>query len=161
MLIDGNEYALFGERSDETKADETENSLTLRAYPDENDRTSFIQMEHEYETEANETETEYTYSVYKAGKLAEKTQYSFEYEVKANKQETSYEFEYIKDNEFGEYEITTKTVNGVESTFVEYKVGTVSPKQTTEEGEFEVKQTESGVEYIYTDNTTKQYKHKK
>ncbi|MCI8459101.1 MAG: hypothetical protein HFE46_05505, partial [Clostridia bacterium] len=59
MTIDGADYYLEGERSEESEKDESETELKIRAYADKEDKTSYIQMEQEYSVENGETETEY------------------------------------------------------------------------------------------------------
>ena len=103
MVIDGVDYYLEGERSEETEKDESETEMKIRAYADIRDKTSYIQMEQEYAVEDGETETEYVYSVYANNKLLEQTAVEFETENKDNKVETEYELEFRSGTSKGKY----------------------------------------------------------
>ena len=122
MVIDGVDYYLEGERSEETKKDESETELKIRAYADKTDKTSYIQMEQEYSVEDGETETEYVYSIYANGKLIEQTAVEFETENKNNKLETEYELEFRSGTSKGKYVVKREVKDNKVSIKVKYNI---------------------------------------
>lgn len=122
MVIDGTDYYLEGERSEETKKDESETELKIRAYADKTDKTSYIQMEQEYSVEDGETETEYVYSIYANGKLIEQTAVEFETENKNNKLETEYELEFRSGTSKGKYVVEREVKDNKVSIKVNYNI---------------------------------------
>ena len=122
MVIDGVDYYLEGERSEETKKDESETELKIRAYADKTDKTSYIQMEQEYSVEDGETETEYVYSIYANGKLIEQTAVEFETENKNNKLETEYELEFRSGTSKGKYVVEREVKDNKVSIKVKYNI---------------------------------------
>lgn len=122
MVIDGTDYYLEGERSEETKKDESETELKIRAYADKTDKTSYIQMEQEYSVEDGETETEYVYSIYSNGKLIEQTAVEFETENKNNKLETEYELEFRSGTSKGKYVVEREVKDNKVSIKVKYNI---------------------------------------
>ena len=122
MVIDGMDYHLEGERSEETETDETETELKIRAYADINDKTSFVQMEQEYSVEDGETETEYVYSIYVNGELIEQTAVEFENEIKNNKVETEYELEFRSGTSKGKYIVEREVKDSKTSIKVTYNI---------------------------------------
>ena len=122
MVIDGADYYLEGERSEETKKDESETELKIRAYADKTDKTSYIQMEQEYSVEDGETETEYVYSIYANGKLIEQTAVEFETENKNNKLETEYELEFRSGTTKGKYVVEREVKDNKVSIKVKYNI---------------------------------------
>ena len=122
MVIDGADYYLEGERSEETKKDESETELKIRAYADKTDKTSYIQMEQEYSVENGETETEYVYSIYANGKLIEQTAVEFEAENKNNKLETEYELEFRSGTSKGKYVVEREVKDNKVSIKVKYNI---------------------------------------
>ena len=122
MAIDGVDYYLEGERSEETEKDESETELKIRAYADITDKTTYIQMEQEYSVENGETETEYVYSVYANGKLLEQTAVEFETENKNNKVETEYELEFRSGTSKGKYVVKREIKDNKTSIKVQYKI---------------------------------------
>ncbi len=124
MVIDGSDYRLEGERSEESEKDETETEteLKIRAYADVNDKSSFVEMEQEYSEEQGERGTEYVYSVYSGGKLIEQTAVEFETETKKNKTETEYELEFVSGSGKGKYEIEREVKSGVTKMKVKYNI---------------------------------------
>ncbi len=122
MVIDGVDYHLEGERSEETETDETETELKIRAYADINDKTSFVQMEQEYSVEDGETETEYVYSIYVNGVLIEQTAVEFENEIKNNKVETEYELEFRSGTSKGKYIVEREIKDNKTSIKVHYNI---------------------------------------
>ena len=122
MVIDGADYYLEGERSEETEKDESETELKIRAYADKTDKTSYIQMEQEYSVEDGETETEYVYSIYADGELIEQTAVEFETETKNNKVETEYELEFRRGTSKGKYVVEREVKDNKISIKVKYNI---------------------------------------
>ncbi len=122
MVIDGADYYLEGERSEETEKDESETELKIRAYADKTDKTSYIQMEQEYSVEDGETETEYVYSIYANGELIEQTAVEFEIENKNNKVETEYELEFRSGTSKGKYVVEREVKDNKISMKVKYNI---------------------------------------
>ena len=122
MVIDGADYYLEGERSEETEKDESETELKIRAYADKTDKTSYIQMEQEYSVEDGETETEYVYSIYANGELIEQTAVEFETETKNNKVETEYELEFRRGTSKGKYVVEREVKDNKISIKVKYNI---------------------------------------
>ena len=122
MVIDGADYYLEGERSEETEKDESETELKIRAYADKTDKTSYIQMEQEYSVEDGETETEYVYSIYANGELLEQTAVEFETENKNNKVETEYELEFRSGTSKGKYVVEREVKDNKITIKVEYNI---------------------------------------
>ena len=122
MVIDGTDYYLEGERSEETKKDESETELKIRAYADKTDKSSYIQMEQEYSVEDGETETEYVYSIYTNGKLIEQTAVEFETENKNNELETEYELEFRSGTSKGKYVVEREVKDNKVSIKVKYNI---------------------------------------
>ena len=122
MVIDGADYYLEGERSEETEKDESETELKIRAYADKSDKTSYIQMEQEHSVEDGETETEYVYSIYANGELIEQTAVEFETETKNNKVETEYELEFRSGTSKGKYVVEREVKGNKISIKVKYNI---------------------------------------
>ena len=122
MVIDGVEYYLEGERSEETEKGESETELKIRAYADKTDKTSYIQMEQEHSVEDGETETEYVYSIYANGELIEQTAVEFETETKNNKVETEYELEFRSGTSKGKYVVEREVKDNKISIKVKYNI---------------------------------------
>ncbi len=122
MVIDGVDYYLEGERSEETEKGESETELKIRAYADKTDKTSYIQMEQEYSVEDGETETEYVYSIYANGELIEQTAIEFETEKKNNKVETEYELEFRSGTSKGKYVVEREVKDNKISIKVKYNI---------------------------------------
>ena len=150
MVIDGTDYYLEGERSEETKKDESETELKIRAYADKTDKTSYIQMEQEYSVEDGETETEYVYSIYANGKLIEQTAVEFETENKNNKLETEYELEFRSGTSKGKYVVEREVKDNKVSIKVKYnidgKTGVFHIREITDENG------NKQYEYTFSDN---------
>ena len=122
MVIDGADYYLEGERSEETEKGESETELKIRAYADKTDKTSYIQMEQEHSVEDGETETEYVYSIYANGELIEQTAVEFETENKNNKVETEYELEFRSGTSKGKYVVEREVKDNKISIKVKYNI---------------------------------------
>ena len=150
MVIDGVDYYLEGERSEETKKDESETELKIRAYADKTDKTSYIQMEQEYSVEDGETETEYVYSIYANGELIEQTAVEFETENKNNKLETEYELEFRSGTSKGKYVVEREVKDNKVSIKVKYnidgKTGVFHIREITDENG------NKQYEYTFSDN---------
>ena len=145
MVIDGSDYYLEGERSEENEKDESETELKIRAYADKADKSAYIQMEQEYSVEKGETETEYVYSVYSGGKLLEQTAVEFEQESKNGKTETEYELEFRSGTSKGKYVVKREVVNNKTEIKVKYVIDGNS-------GEFRIRE-------ITDDNGNKHYEY--
>ena len=150
MVIDGADYYLEGERSEETEKDESETELKIRAYADKTDKTSYIQMEQEYSVEDGETETEYVYSIYANSKLIEQTAVEFETENKNNKLETEYELEFRSGTSKGKYVVEREIKDNKISIKVKYnidgKTGVFHIREITDENG------NKQYEYTFSDN---------
>ena len=150
MVIDGADYYLEGERSEETEKDESETELKIRAYADKTDKTSYIQMEQEYSVEDGETETEYVYSIYANGELIEQTAVEFETENKNNKLETEYELEFRSGTSKGKYVVEREVKDNKISIKVKYnidgKTGVFHIREITDENG------NKQYEYTFSDN---------
>jgi len=147
LVVDGTDYVLEGERTLEQEEGETENELKIRAYADITDKTSYVEMEHEYSVEHNETETEYVYSIYSNGVLVEQTAVSFETESEGNKEEIEYELEFRKGAARGKYVVERETENGKVTIKVKYNVD-------GEQGSFSViSSTDNKYSYTFADGT--------
>ncbi len=150
MVIDGENYYLEGERSEESEKDESETELRIRAYADKQDKTSYIQMEQEYSVENGETETEYVYSVYAGGELLEQTAVEFDKENKDGKAETEYELEFRSGASKGKYTVEREVVENKAEIKVKYAIDGKS-------GEFRIREItgengEKQYEYTFSDN---------
>lgn len=150
MVIDGLDYYLEGERSEENEKGESETELKIRAYADQTDKATFIQMEQEYSVENGETETEYVYSVYSNGKLLEQTSVEFEKESKYGKTETEYELEFLSGSSKGKYVVKREVVNNKTEIKVKYVIdgnsGRFSIREITD------KNGNKHYEYTFSDN---------
>ena len=151
MVIDGADYYLEGERTEETEKDESETELKIRAYADKTDKTSYIQMEQEYSVEDGETETEYVYSIYANGELVEQTAVEFETENKNNKVETEYELEFRSGTSKGKYVVEREVKDNKSAIKVKYdidgKTGVFHIREITDENG------EKRYEYSYSDGS--------
>ena len=151
MVIDGVDYYLEGERLEETKKDESETELKIRAYADMTDKKSYVQMEQESSVESGETETEYVYSIYANGKLVEQTAVEFETERKNNKVETEYELEFRNGTSKGKYVVEREVKEGKTTMKVKYKIDGKA-------GEFRIREItgengDKNYEYSYSDGS--------
>ena len=150
MVIDGADYYLEGERTEETEKDESETELKIRAYADKTDKTSYIQMEQEYSVEDGETETEYVYSIYANGELVEQTAVEFETENKNNKVETEYELEFRSGTSKGKYVVEREVKDNKSAIKVKYnidgKTGVFHIREITDENG------NKKYEYTFSDN---------
>lgn len=112
MVMDDVEYVMTGYRSveRETERDETESSeeLWIRA-SDPEDAGNYVQMSLETEEEEehgeNESEKEYVYSVYREGRLTERTSVDFETEAENGRSETEYTLSIFADGARSYYEV--------------------------------------------------------
>ncbi len=112
----------------ETEGSETETSETIRirASLEPSDILNYVELLHETEREEepgeNETETLYTYSVYRAGLLVEKTEIEFEQEEEKGGVETEYEVRFVTGISLGTYEIERVEKSGKTWIEVEYLI---------------------------------------
>lgn len=98
MTLGGETYTVRGERKEEEKTDtegsELESETTIRAYRNEEDKRSYVQMVYSTESEEENGETEeersYTYTVVENGVFQEKTVVKYETEEENGEQETKY-----------------------------------------------------------------------
>ncbi len=112
MVMDDVEYVMTGYRSveRETERDEIESSeeLWIRA-SDPEDAGNYVQMSLETEEEEehgeNESEKEYVYSVYREGRLTERTSVDFETEAEDGRSETEYTLSIFADGSRSYYEV--------------------------------------------------------
>lgn len=102
MTVDGEEYLLHGERSEESDDGETEEELKIRAYTSANP-DDYVEMEQEISVETGEREVEYVYRIYKDDKLVEETEVEFEEEVENGKKEVGFSLEFKKGKSKGKY----------------------------------------------------------
>lgn len=153
MVIDGTDYVVAGERSDENEADESESELKIRAYADASDQSTYIEMSQEHSVENKEVETEYVYSVYVDGALVERTSVDFETENKTVKTETEYELEFINGTGKGKYKLEREVKNGSTKIKVKYaingKSGVFHISETVDEGG------QKHYKYSYSDGSVK------
>ena len=149
MVIDGINYYLEGERTEESEKNEQENELKIRAYLNK-DVNSYIQMEQEISQENNENETEYVYSVYSDGELVEQTSVEFETERNGTKEKTEYELEFIQGSAKGKYKLKKETADGQTCIKVAYSLN-------GKQGEFKIKEIEIDgqlhYQYLFEDNS--------
>lgn len=150
MEMDGVAYTMTGYRMSQTETErgeeETSESLWIMATDPEN-ADNYVRMDLETESEQegaeNEAEREYVYSVYRDGRLSERTSVSFETEAEQNKTETEYELRIMKDGAVSRFEVErAERTNGTTRIGVRYQ---------TEQGNgrFVVSRTAEG-EYTYT-----------
>lgn len=156
MVMDGAAYDMTGYRSVETETehDETERSeeFWIRATHPE-DPSNYVQMDLEAESEEengeNESEREYVYSVYREGRLVERTSVDFETEDENGAAETEYTLSILKDGARSYYEVErAERQNGAVSIGVNYRLG------SGERGRFIVTQTaDGGFSYRFDDGS--------
>ncbi len=77
MVIDGKDYEIRGEKTNETELDESETETEFVVKLSD---TRYIRVEQSVETENGESEQEYSYSVYDNGRLIERSTFSYETE---------------------------------------------------------------------------------
>lgn len=110
-------------------------------HPD--DPANYVQMDLETESESergeNELEREYVYSVYRDGRLFERTSVDFETEDEQNGTETEYTLSILRDGARSYYEVERAArQSGVVSIGVNYRLG------SGERGRFVVTQSADG-----------------
>lgn len=77
MMLDGNEYPLYGTHKSETEDDESEDEYTMRITLGAD---SYMLVEQTHEREEDEIETEYIYSLYEGRKVVSRTTFCYERE---------------------------------------------------------------------------------
>lgn len=111
MIISGVTYYLEGEKEFEIDDDETEESLELKAFLDED---NYVLLSYEIETETDEIEKEFKYSIYQNGQLVRSIEIDFEEEedeteiklsFTENSTKRTYEFEIEGDEIEVKYEV--------------------------------------------------------
>ena len=127
MIVDGAPYDMEGRFVNETEGRESESTQTLRVTLDAA-AGDYLMVTQESENEHDESETEYAYSLYRGGRLAERTTFEYENERdeteikmtvsdRANRQNKVFEFE--KEREHGREIIKIKTEeNGREQEYI-------------------------------------------
>ena len=154
MLVNGVDYLLEGERSEESESDETETKLKIKAYANVNDKTSYVQMEQKSEIESGEKQTKYVYSIYSKNNLTEQTAVDFESETKNGKVETEYKIEFRNGAGKGKYAVKRESVGDGAKIRVKYDVD-------GQNGEFYIMETTlNGVkqyEYKFSDGSNKSF----
>ncbi len=109
MLIDGAEYAIRGERENETGDGETETQTEFRVTISE---SRYMLVEQSYESEnGGEAEQEFSYKIYDNGRLTERS--SFEYELDEDG-ETEVKMTAYKDGKTDVFYFEKDTVDGRE-----------------------------------------------
>ena len=127
MIVDGAPYDMEGRFVNETEGRESESTQTLRVTLDAA-AGDYLMVTQESENEHDESETEYAYSLYRGGRLAERTTFEYENERdeteikmtvsdRPNRQNKVFEFE--KEREHGREIIKIKTEeNGREQEYI-------------------------------------------
>lgn len=127
MIVDGAPYDMEGRFVNETEGRESESTQTLRVTLDAA-AGDYLMVTQESENEHDESETEYAYSLYRGGRLAERTTFEYENERdeteikmtvsdRSNRQNKVFEFE--KEREHGREIIKIKTEeNGREQEYI-------------------------------------------
>ena len=146
MRAEGTDYVLRGEREAEEERDESEQEIKIRAYPDETDLQTYVQMKQEL----SETEKEYVYSIVKDGVLLEETAVEFETEREDGKEETEYELEFRKGEAKGRYSVEREQVGDEVTMKVKYDID-------GKKGQFRIRRIGSGAdaqyEYKFSDDS--------
>ena len=149
MISDGTDYTLRGEREAEEERDESEQEIKIRAYPDETDLQTYVQMKQEFSAASDETEKEYVYSIVENGVLLEETAVEFETERKGGKEEAEYKLQFRQGEAKGEYEVSREGAGNAARIKVNYRIG-------EEKGVFSVSRKQDGsYEYLFSDGTSK------
>lgn len=137
MVLDGVEYAMEGGREEEREAGETEDEIYIRAYLNEQDKGTYVQVEQETSVEEGETEKEYVYSIYENGKLIEETAVEFETEREGGKEEAEYELEFRQGESRGKYKVERESYGENAKMKVSYAIdgtyGEFHIRRTTDE----------------------------
>ena len=150
MISDGTDYTLRGEREAEEERDESEQEIKIRAYPDETDLQTYVQMKQEFSAASDETEKEYVYSIVENGVLLEETAVEFETERKGGKEETEYELEFRKGEAKGRYSVEREQIGDEVTMKVKYDID-------GKKGQFRIRRIGSGsdarYEYKFSDDS--------
>ena len=107
MVIEGQEYAIHGEREIETERDEMEAETKFRVTLGEN---RYMLVEQELESERNESEQSYSYSVIENNRVVERSTFSYETEDG----ETELEMACYKDGKTDRFSFKRETEYGRE-----------------------------------------------
>lgn len=104
MLLGDEEYAVRGERKEESKqekdGEKTKSEIRIRAYSNAKDAKTYVEMSYSTETEDSEEERAYVYTVVKNGVFKEKTVVTYKTETKQGVSQTKY-FIYFYGTETG------------------------------------------------------------
>ena len=150
MSAEGTDYVLRGEREAEEERDESEQEIKIRAYPDETDLQTYVQMKQEFSVESDETEKEYVYSIVKDGVVLEETAVEFETERKGGKEETEYELEFRQGEAKGKYSVEREQIGDEVTMKVKYDID-------GKKGQFRIRRIGSGAdaryEYKFSDDS--------
>lgn len=107
MVIEGQEYAIHGEREIETERDEMQAETKFRVTLGEN---RYMLVEQEFESERNESEQSYSYSVIENNRVVERSTFSYETEDG----ETELEMACYKDGKTDRFSFKRETEYGRE-----------------------------------------------
>lgn len=107
MVIEGQEYAIHGEREIETERDEMQAETKFRVTLGEN---RYMLVEQELESERNESEQSYSYSVIENNRVVERSTFSYETEDG----ETELEMACYKDGKTDRFSFKRETEYGRE-----------------------------------------------
>ena len=115
MIVDGAEYSVRGERSVERDGDETESETEFRVTLGER---YYMSVEHSSETEDENGESsvqqEYSYSIYRDGRLVERSTVEYETENERGDSETEVKMTAYADGISSVFCFTKETVRGEE-----------------------------------------------
>lgn len=114
LVVDGQQYAMRGERETESEGNESESETNFWVTLSE---TRSMRVEQSFETEGNETEQEYTYSILEGRQLIERS--AFEYEQEGR--ETEIKLSLTKDGQTQIFYFEKETERGEE--YIRIRVG--------------------------------------
>ena len=114
LVVDGQQYAMRGEREAENEGDESESETNFWVTLSE---TRSMRVEQSFETEGNETEQEYVYSILEGRQVIERS--AFEYEQEGR--ETEIKLSMTKDGQTQIFYFEKETERGEE--YIRIRVG--------------------------------------
>ena len=114
LVVDGQQYAMRGERETESEGNESESETNFWVTLSE---TRSMRVEQSFETEGNESEQEYTYSILEGRQLIERS--AFEYEQEGR--ETEIKLSLTKDGQTQIFYFEKETERGEE--YIRIRVG--------------------------------------
>ena len=121
LVVDGQQYAMRGERETETEGNESESETNFWVTLSE---TRSMRVEQSFETEGNETEQEYTYSILEGRQVIERS--AFEYEQEGR--ETEIKLSLTKDGQTQIFYFEKETERGEE--YIRIRVGDKNGSQS-------------------------------